>query len=67
MRYERPQIADLGLIAAHTFMPITQGNSQSHKGFGHPNGDFECELSSSPGSAPGPGHCGTPHPGGGPT
>lgn len=56
-RYEKPRVVDLGSIAAHTFMPITQGQSQSHKGFDHPNGDMECELSSSPGSAPGPGLC----------
>ncbi|HEU5208094.1 MAG TPA: hypothetical protein VFU06_01680 [Longimicrobiales bacterium] len=57
MRYERPQIADLGSIAAHTFMP-DPGNSQSHKGFNNLNGDHDCELSHSFGDNPnGPGHC----------
>lgn len=57
MKYEKPRVFDLGSISQHTFMPITQGASQSHKGFDHPNGDQECELSSSPNSSPGPGLC----------
>lgn len=64
-RYTRPQITSLGSIADHTFMPITVGASESHKNYPHPQGDFECELSSSPSYAPGPGLCGTSHPGGG--
>lgn len=60
MKYERPEIIDLGLIAAHTFMP-NPGNSQSHKGFTNAVGDYDCELSHS-GFSP-VGLCGTPHPG----
>lgn len=57
MRYEKPKVFDLGSISDHTFMPITQGASTSHKNFDHDNGDMECELSDSPGTAPGPGLC----------
>ncbi|MGH7444950.1 MAG: hypothetical protein ACREKM_08745 [Longimicrobiales bacterium] len=68
MKYERPEIADLGSIAAHTFMP-DPGNSQSHKGFVNMQaGDWDCELSHSYGANQnGPGLCGQDHPGqGGP-
>jgi hypothetical protein len=58
--YTAPQIKDLGLIAAHTFMP-DPGASASNKGFSNALGDFDCELSHS-GFTP-VGLCGSPHPG----
>lgn len=55
--YRKPEIADLGPIAAHTFMPVESGNAMSHKGYDNPVGDSDCELSSSRLEPPKPGQC----------
>ena len=59
MTYAKPQITDLGPIAAHTFMPVHHGNADSHKGFDNRVGDSDCELSASRTDPPQPGLCAT--------